>query len=85
MAILTDITPKRAITRRTGQMIRDGGKVRSIVVQLFPGYMLLRGEASSKKYPISYSAVYELAAANAAERLRKERKEKLKAKREGRA
>ena len=81
---MTELTPAKTVTRRTGAMIRDGGKLRNIVVKLHPGFIEVRMERSKHTYSLSYTDIYQRAADKAAQRLMAERKAAAKAKREGR-
>lgn len=78
---MTEIKLGTHYTRLTATEIRR----RPIVVELHPGFQVLRLKGTRTAYHVSHEAVFNLAARIAAERARQERIEARKAKKRGEA
>jgi len=64
----------RPVRRETASLIRDGGKVRPIVVEIHAGYMMLRQKGCRTKYALTYDVAYRYAVRLQVEAERRERK-----------
>jgi hypothetical protein len=61
------------VKRETAASIRDGGRTLPIMVELHPGYMVLRQKGRRTRLPIDYRTVYVAAAQALADERRREK------------
>jgi hypothetical protein len=53
---------QRPLKRETATSIRDGGKLLPIIVELHPGYLVLRQKGRRRGLVLDYSSAYVMAA-----------------------
>ena len=77
---MTDL--RKPVTRRTDDTIRDAGRVRRLVVTLYPGDVIgLRPEKTRREERTTLAAVYDLAVRLRVDAERREKKASRKARR----
>jgi hypothetical protein len=67
----------RPVRRETDVSVRDGGRARTVLIELHPRHIELRRKGTRRRLLVAYEAVYDLAAKLLA---RSEREERLAAK-----
>lgn len=63
---------------KTSTVVRDGGKLLPLVVELHPGYLTIRQARRRAGYTVGYEAIYNLGARMMAEDKRRAKREARK-------
>jgi hypothetical protein len=71
---------KTKLTFETADTVRERGRLREVVIEAQPFFCLVRLKGMRSSMPISYGAIYHVAAKIAAEKRRAEHKAARKAK-----
>ena len=73
----------KPVRRKTSTVIRDGGKLLPLVVELHPGYLTICQAHRRSGYDVGYEAIYSLGARIMAEEKRRTKREARRKERRG--